>query len=80
QGWETFWLMIALISINLGLINLLPIPMLDGGHLLVFGIEAAKRKPLSPKARVRVQQVGLAVIVLITILASRNDVVRMIWR
>jgi regulator of sigma E protease len=54
--------------------------MLDGGHLLVFGIEAAKRKPLSPKARVRVQQVGLAVIVLITILASRNDVVRMIWR
>ena len=80
QGWETFWLMIALISINLGLINLLPIPMLDGGHLLVMGIEAAMRKPLSPKARVRVQQVGLAVIVLITILASRNDVVRMIWR
>ena len=80
QGWETFWLMIALISINLGLINLLPIPMLDGGHLLVFGIEAARRRPLSQKARVRVQQVGLAVIVLITILASRNDVMHYIWK
>jgi regulator of sigma E protease len=80
QGWETFWLMIALISINLGLINLLPIPMLDGGHLLVFGIEAARRRPLSHKARIRIQQAGLAVIVLITILASRNDVMHYIWK
>ncbi|CAN5175591.1 hypothetical protein BH11MYX1_BH11MYX1_23430 [soil metagenome] len=80
QGWDTFWLMIALISINLGLINLLPIPMLDGGHLLVFGIEGARRKPLSQKARVRIQQVGLGVIVLITILALRNDVVRYLLR
>jgi regulator of sigma E protease len=76
QGWDTFWLMIALISINLGLINLLPIPMLDGGHLLVFAIQGALRRPLSAKARVRVQHVGLAVIILITILASRNDVMR----
>jgi regulator of sigma E protease len=76
HGWDSFWLMIALISINLGLINLLPIPMLDGGHLLVFAIEGALRRPLSVKARVRVQHVGLAVILLITILASRNDVVR----
>ena len=36
QGWDSFLLMLALISVNLGLINLLPIPMLDGGHLLVF--------------------------------------------
>ena len=69
--------MLALISINLGLINLLPIPMLDGGHLLVFAIEGVRRKPLSPKARERVQHVGLALILgLITILASRNDVMR----
>jgi regulator of sigma E protease len=80
QGWDQFWLMIALISINLGLINLLPIPMLDGGHLLVFGIEGAMRRPLSAKARVRVQHVGLAVIILITILASRNDVMRYLLR
>jgi regulator of sigma E protease len=77
QGWDTFWLMIALISINLGLINLLPIPMLDGGHLLVFGVEGVRRKPLSQKARVRIQQAGLVLIVLITILASRNDVMHL---
>lgn len=76
QGWDTFWLMIAFISVNLGLINLLPIPMLDGGHLLVFGIEGILRRPLSAAARVRVQQIGLAVILLITILALRNDIAR----
>ena len=80
RGWDSFWLMIALISINLGLINLMPIPMLDGGHLLVFTIEGALRRPLSTKARVRVQHIGLALILLITILASRNDVVRYLLR
>jgi len=76
QGWDTFLRMMALISINLGLINLLPIPMLDGGHLLVFAIEGARRKKLSPKVRERIQLAGLLVIALITILALRNDVVR----
>jgi regulator of sigma E protease len=76
QGWDTFLLMIALISINLGLINLLPIPMLDGGHLLVFAIEGAMRRPLSTRARVRIQHAGLIIIVTIVILAARNDVIR----
>ncbi len=76
QGWDSFLLMLALISVNLGLLNLLPIPMLDGGHLLVFAIEGATRRPLSTKARERVQLAGLIVIVLITILASGNDVMR----
>jgi regulator of sigma E protease len=76
QGWDSFMLMIALISINLGLINLLPIPMLDGGHLLVFALEGAMRRPLSPNMRVRIQQAGLVIIALIVILAVGNDVVR----
>ena len=76
QGWDSFLLMIALISINLGLINLLPIPMLDGGHLLVFAVEGALRRPLAAKTRVRIQQAGLVVIGLIVILAARNDVMR----
>jgi regulator of sigma E protease len=76
QGWDSFLLMLALISVNLGLINLLPIPMVDGGHLLVFAIEGARRRPLSAKAKERIQQVGLAVIVLVLVLASRNDVMR----
>lgn len=76
QGWDSFLLMLALISINLGLINLLPIPMLDGGHLLVFALEAARRRPLSTRIRERVQLGGLIVVGLITVLALRNDVMR----
>jgi regulator of sigma E protease len=76
QGWDSFLLMLALISVNLGLINLLPIPMLDGGHLLVFAVEGTRRKPISAKTRERIQFVGLAIVTLITILALRNDVIR----
>lgn len=80
KGWDSFLLMLALISVNLGLINLLPIPVLDGGHLLLFAIEAVRRRPLPPAARARVQWAGLAVVGIITVLALRNDVVRYILR
>lgn len=80
QGWDSFLLMLALISINLGLINLLPIPMLDGGHLLVFALEAARRRPLSTRIRERVQLAGLIVVGLITVLALRNDITRYLLR
>lgn len=76
QGWDSFLLLLALISVNLGLINLLPVPVLDGGHVLVFAIEALRRKPLSDRAREKVQMAGLGFIVIITILALRNDLVR----
>jgi regulator of sigma E protease len=76
QGWDSFLLMIALISVNLGLINLLPVPMLDGGHVLVFMIEGVRRQALSQRARDRVQLVGLVVVGLITILALSNDIAR----
>jgi len=76
QGWDSFLLMLALISINIGLINLLPIPMLDGGHLLVFALEAARRQLLSTRSRERIQLVGLIVIILIIALATRNDIMR----
>jgi len=79
QGWDSFVLWVALISVNLGLINLLPIPIIDGGHLLVFAIEGARRRPLSAKARERVQLVGLIAIALIFILAMRNDIIRYFW-
>ena len=80
QGLDSFLLLLALISVNLGLINLLPVPVLDGGHVLVFAIEAIRRKPLPSKTRDRIQSAGLAVVVIITILAIRNDVVRYIIR
>ncbi len=80
KGWDYFALMIALISVNLGLINLLPIPILDGGHLVVFAIEAVRRRRLSPRVRDVVVLAGLAVIVSLTVLALRNDIVRYVLR
>jgi regulator of sigma E protease len=76
RGWESFLLMLALISVNLGLINLLPVPVLDGGHVLVFAVEAVRRRRLSMRMRERVQLAGLAVVGIITLLAVRNDVMR----
>jgi regulator of sigma E protease len=80
QGWDSFLLMLALVSVNLGLINLLPIPMLDGGHLLVFAIEAMLRRPISERTRSRIQLVGIITVAVITILALRNDVTRFFLR
>ena len=80
QGWDSFLRMLALISVNLGLINLLPIPMLDNDHLLIFAIKTIRHHRLSPKARERIQQIGLALILLVLLLALRNDVMRFLAR
>ncbi len=76
QGWDRFLLLLALVSVNLGLLNLLPIPRLDGGHLLVFAIEGARRRKLSPTALQRIERVGLVVVGVIVILALVNDLTR----
>lgn len=78
KGWEFLFLMIALVSISVALINLLPVPVLDGGHVLVFAVEAVRGRPLSVRARDRITVCGLAIVGLITVLALRNDVVRYI--
>jgi regulator of sigma E protease len=76
QGWESFLWLMAVISVNLGLINLLPVPVLDGGHVLVFAIEGVRRKPLTAAQREKVQLVGLIFVGAITVLALRNDILR----
>jgi regulator of sigma E protease len=68
----------ALISVNLAIINLLPIPILDGGHLLFFFIESIKRKPVSLKVREVAQQVGLFIIILLIIFVFYNDITKWI--
>ena len=70
---------IALISINLAVINLLPIPVLDGGHLLFFLIEAIKGSPVSIKVREVSQQVGLFLLILLMILVFYNDIHRIFF-
>ena len=76
SGIENLIFFIALISVNLAIINLLPIPILDGGHLLFFLIEAVKGKPVSLKVREVAQQVGLFIILLLVILVFYNDIFR----
>ena len=66
----------ALLSLNLAIINLLPVPALDGGHFLTLCVEAVRGKPLSPKVMHYVQNAGVGLIVLLMLLAMKNDVVR----
>lgn len=75
-GFINFILFTAIISINLGVLNLIPIPILDGGYLLFFIIEAIRGKPLSIKMRERAQQVGLFIIITLMIFAFYNDIMR----
>ncbi len=69
----TFCWFIAFISMNLGLINLLPIPMLDGGHLLFYGIEAIRGKPLSERAQEYGFRIGFLIVLSLMLFATWND-------
>ena len=69
---------LAFLSIQLGILNLLPIPILDGGHLFFACFELIFRRPLSLKAREIAQQVGLALLIMLMLLAFYNDIVRLL--
>jgi regulator of sigma E protease len=75
-GWQTYLSTMILISINLGIVNLLPIPILDGGQALIYLIEGVKRSPISLRTREIVQQTGLVMIVMLMALAFWNDLSR----
>jgi len=66
------------LSLNLGLINLFPIPVLDGGHILFIIVEGIIRKPLPVKFKLAIQQVGMALLFLLMALIVYNDVIRVI--
>jgi regulator of sigma E protease len=68
---------LAFISIQLGILNLLPIPILDGGHILFYLFELILRRPLSIRAREMAQQVGMAMLLMLMVLAFYNDIVRL---
>jgi regulator of sigma E protease len=76
QGTSYFVRAMAVISVNLGLINLLPIPVLDGGYLLFFLFEAARRKPLPLRVREVASLAGMVMLVLLMAVAFKNDVER----
>jgi regulator of sigma E protease len=76
DGWRTFLQLMALLSVNLALLNMMPIPVLDGGHILMFAIEAVRGEPLQLKARMGLMKVGVLLVGLLMALALFNDFVR----
>jgi regulator of sigma E protease len=76
RGLVSLVLFMAILSINLGVINLFPIPILDGGHFLFLGLEAILRKPISIKKMEIAQQIGLIFIILLMLFAFYNDLIR----
>ena len=72
-GWGAFIIFMAIVSINLGFINLLPIPLLDGGHLLFYMIEGVRRRPLKPETQEWAFRTGLAALLALMIFVTFND-------
>jgi regulator of sigma E protease len=78
-GISSLFQFLAVISVNLAVINLLPIPVLDGGHLMFFLIEAVKRRPVNLKVREIAQQVGMVILIMLMILVFYNDITRIFF-
>lgn len=76
-GWIPYLNFIALVSISLGVLNLLPIPLLDGGHLVYYIAELIKRSPVSELTMERGQKIGVAFLIALMILAFYNDINRL---
>ena len=77
-GWVNLIYFMGLLSVNLGVLNLLPIPVLDGGHLMFLTIEAVRRKPMDERAQIIAQQVGIALLGTLMVFVFYNDIVRLL--
>ncbi|HEY8011391.1 MAG TPA: site-2 protease family protein, partial [Rudaea sp.] len=78
QGLAWFMNFLAVISLSLGILNLLPIPILDGGHIVIYLVEWIKGSPVSERTLIAGQYVGLALLVTLMSLAFYNDIVRLV--
>ncbi|MCL5673043.1 MAG: site-2 protease family protein [Deltaproteobacteria bacterium] len=76
MGLSQFFYFIAVISVNIGLVNLFPIPALDGGHILFSFIEMIRRRPLSPKFQENAAKIGFALLIMLLLFVSYNDIMR----
>ena len=80
RGWMELVALMAMISLQLGVMNLLPIPILDGGHIAILLVEGAARRELSLNAKERIQQLGFALLATLMIVVLYNDVVQNVMR
>jgi len=77
RGWINLCFFMGLLSVNLAVLNLLPVPVLDGGHLFFLTLEGLRGKPLAERAQVIAQQVGLTLLVMLMVFVFYNDIVRL---
>ena len=77
NGFREFIYLMALISISLGVTNLLPIPALDGGKILILIIEAIRRKPMKPENEINIQLLGFSILIALSLYVSYNDILRL---
>jgi len=78
-GWQAFLTSLAMISVNLGLVNLFPIPVLDGGQMILFSVEGILRRPLSERAMEAFHKLGFICVMALVLLATYNDLSRF-WK
>ena len=76
NGIEEFVYMLALISLSLGVTNLLPIPALDGGKILILLIEAIRRKPLKQETEINIQMLGFSILIVLSLYVTYQDILR----
>jgi regulator of sigma E protease len=79
-GWMNLLYFMGLLSVNLGILNLLPVPVLDGGHLVFLSFEAVRRRPLSDRTMEISQKVGIAILGTLMVFVFYNDIVRLVKR
>ena len=76
NGFQEFISMMALISLSLGVTNLLPIPALDGGKILILIIEAIRRKPMKQETEINIQLLGFSILIALSLYVTYNDILR----
>ena len=79
RGWLDLFSLMAMISLNLGLLNLMPIPVLDGGHILILALEGLSRKDFSMKVKEKMLLAGFVLLVTLMVTVIYNDLTRITW-
>ena len=78
-GWLALFTLMASISLNLGILNLLPIPVLDGGHIFIMAVEGLARRDFSVKVKEKMLMAGFALLMLLMVTVIYNDLTRVPW-
>ena len=79
QGWLQLFSLMAMISLNLGLLNLMPIPVLDGGHIAILALEGVSRRDFSMKVKEKMLLAGFVLLLMLMVTVIYNDLMRIEW-